>query len=85
VSPEELDNLESMIEQIFFFALIWSVGATVDEEGREKYNQFLRSTMENKKSRVEFPKEGQVYDYQWVEKNKAFEAWTERFKDFEVD
>jgi dynein heavy chain len=34
IPVDELDNLESMIEPLFFFAVIWSIGTTGDDEGR---------------------------------------------------
>lgn len=34
VPKDEITNLESMITQIFMFALIWSIGTTVNLEGR---------------------------------------------------
>lgn len=38
VSQEDIEILESMIENIFIFALIWSVGATTDYDGRLLFN-----------------------------------------------
>ena len=78
VSPE-------VIEPIFIFALTWSVGATIDSDSRERFDLFIKKTIELKKTKVQIAQEGQIYDFQFNEKNKQFESWTESFKDFEVD
>jgi len=38
VSSEELENLDQILESIFFFSFIWSVGSTVDYDGRKKFD-----------------------------------------------
>jgi dynein heavy chain len=38
VPVEELDKLEEMLEPLFLFALLWSVGCTCDYDGRVKFN-----------------------------------------------
>jgi dynein heavy chain len=43
VPEEELAELEKMINSIFIFALIWSMGCTGDYNGRIKFNEFLRN------------------------------------------
>lgn len=85
VTPEEINELESMLEELFFFSLIWSVGCTVDLEGRRKFNTWLRDTMKANNQRVSFPEAGLVYDYSYSIKNKKFEPWSEQNKAYEVD
>lgn len=41
VSIEEIEAFENTLEQLFYFCLVWSVGATGDYESREKFNAFL--------------------------------------------
>jgi len=38
VSPEELQLLESNIESLFIFSLIWSICCTCDYDGRKKFD-----------------------------------------------
>ena len=35
------------IESTFLFALIWSVGATIDLEGRDKFSEFVRAYIQS--------------------------------------
>jgi Dynein heavy chain AAA lid domain len=56
------------------FAIPWSIGAVIDTDGREKFDQFYRMLLLGKiencaapeilgSKRVPFPDNGQVYDY----------------------
>ena len=85
VTADEINELESMLEEIFFFSLVWSVGCTVDLDGRRKFNSWLRQTMQANNQRVGFPESGMVYDYYFSFKNKKYELWTEQNKAYEVD
>jgi len=84
VSPEEIDNLETMLEPLFIFCLVWSTGCTIDLDGRRKYNVFLRNLMKENQSTIEFPQNGSVYDYMFNQKNKEFISWLETNKNFEI-
>jgi dynein heavy chain len=65
VSNEDLDLLEQSIEYIFHFALVWSLLATVDFDGRVKLDTYHRQQMKQFKAGIAFPDEGAVYDYQY--------------------
>jgi dynein heavy chain len=41
VTAEDIEDLEASIEQLFIFALIWSIGGSCGLEGREKFNTKL--------------------------------------------
>ena len=45
------------------FSLIWSIGATCDNDGRTKFSEWIRKTMHAEKLKMQFPKAGLVYDY----------------------
>uniref|UniRef100_A0A8C2YBK7 Dynein axonemal heavy chain 1 n=1 Tax=Coturnix japonica TaxID=93934 RepID=A0A8C2YBK7_COTJA len=61
IPKENLAHLGELIEPWFIFALIWSVGATGDSQGRVNFNLWLREKMA--KEKLLFPEEGLVYDY----------------------
>jgi dynein heavy chain len=42
IAPEEVEDLEQMMEPLFIFAVVWSIGCTTDLEGRDKFNSKLR-------------------------------------------
>eukprot|EP00040_Diaphanoeca_grandis_P037866 m.251032 g.251032 ORF g.251032 m.251032 type:complete len:4203 (+) comp33890_c0_seq2:91-12699(+) len=52
-----------LVEYYFFFALVWSVGATSYYDGRVKFDEWLRERMTKLKAATPFPTEGLVYDY----------------------
>ena len=63
LSQEALEKLPELLEPWFLFSLIWSVGASCDNDGRKKYSEWLRTKIAEEKLRMPFPKEGIVYDY----------------------
>jgi dynein heavy chain len=54
VSPEEIEDLESMMEALFCFSLVWSLGCTTNIEGRGKFNIKLKELM-GKDNKHKFP------------------------------
>jgi dynein heavy chain len=42
VTPQDADFYDRMIELWFLFCVIWSVGASLDEESRKRFDMFLR-------------------------------------------
>ena len=60
---EAIDRLPQLLESWFMFSLIWSVGATCDNDGRKKLSDWIRTQMDAEKLKLPFPKEGIVYDY----------------------
>lgn len=58
-----MDKLPELVEPWFIFSLIWSVGATIDNDGRKKYSDWLREKMQTENLKMQFPKEDYVYDY----------------------
>jgi dynein heavy chain len=52
VTKEEIDQLESQMESVFLFCLIWSLACTGDYESREKFNVFLREHIKKIGSKV---------------------------------
>ncbi|NXR16043.1 DYH1 protein, partial [Semnornis frantzii] len=63
ISQEKTARIRELIEPWFIFALIWSVGATGDFQGRVAFSLWLREKMVKEKVQLLFPEEGLVYDY----------------------
>ena len=74
VDPADTDNFERMLELWFLFSLIWSLGASVNEDGRKKMDNFIRE-MEG-----QFPPKDTVYEYYVDTKTKNWTLWEEKLK-----
>uniref|UniRef100_A0A8C8ZZR2 Dynein axonemal heavy chain 2 n=1 Tax=Prolemur simus TaxID=1328070 RepID=A0A8C8ZZR2_PROSS len=57
VNPADSENYGAMVEMTFVFSMIWSVCASVDEEGRKKIDSYLREIEGS------FPNKDTVYEY----------------------
>jgi dynein heavy chain len=54
------------MDNIFLYAVIWSLCCTVDYNGRELFNEFMRKEIIAKNpSKVPFPEDKKIYDYIW--------------------
>ena len=62
ISQEAIDALSGQIKAIFFFCMIWSVGATTGQIGRARFDKWIREKI-NKFSVKDFPTEKLVYDW----------------------
>ena len=49
IPEKNLAEVGKLIEPWFIFALIWSVGATCDGDGRHQFSEFLRAKMKEEK------------------------------------
>ncbi|KAL4464296.1 hypothetical protein ABPG72_011341 [Tetrahymena utriculariae] len=85
VQAEDVDNFEQVLESYLIFSLVWSICCTVDYDGREKFSQFIRQLMIINKSKIQFPYQGMIYDYQFNENTKEFISWSENYKNFEIE
>jgi len=74
VTPEEIEEMENMMEALFQFAFIWSIGATTNLEGRERFSNKMRELM-GKVSKYKIPAEGLVYDYCFNKEKKEWVYW----------
>jgi len=52
-----MDDYMAYVEKYFVFAMIWSVGATVDEFSRREIDNVMRDTD------AQFPNQDTVYEY----------------------
>jgi dynein heavy chain, axonemal len=64
-------NIKSL-QSLFLFSVFWSIGASVNEKGREQFNFFFRAILEGADSRYPPPEgfkleskipDGSIYDY----------------------
>ncbi|XP_014674130.1 PREDICTED: dynein heavy chain 1, axonemal-like [Priapulus caudatus] len=62
-STEKQAKIPALVEPWFLFALVWSVGATCDNNGRSKFSTWLREMTASMAVQLPFPEEGLVYDY----------------------
>lgn len=69
------EHFSEFIEPYFFFALVWSVGATSDLDGRKKFDSWIRAAMKAGEATCEFPAEGIVYDYVYQPESKQWVNW----------
>ena len=42
VTAEHIDNLASMVKQIYITCFVWSLGATTTQLGRERFDKWMR-------------------------------------------
>jgi Dynein heavy chain AAA lid domain len=63
VTKDDVILLESIITQLFVFAMIWSVGTTTTLDGRMKFDVFFREKIT--KLGIDFPEDKLVYDYKY--------------------
>ncbi|XP_060896803.1 dynein axonemal heavy chain 2-like [Labrus mixtus] len=72
INTSDTENLGRMVALWFVFSLIWSICASVDEDGRRKIDNFLRE-MEGT-----FPIKDTVYEYYVDTKNKIWASFEEK-------
>ena len=78
-------DLITCIDAVFIFALVWSVGATTNEDGRRMYDAYLRSEMFANKFMFPFPKNDTVYDFIFLWDTKKWVPWMTIIEKFEID
>ncbi|XP_059153506.1 dynein axonemal heavy chain 1-like [Physella acuta] len=63
ISEDDIPRLAELVEPWFMFALIWSLGGSCDNDGRIKFDVWLREKMDSNNSNLKFPTTGLVYDF----------------------
>ncbi|XP_058251926.1 dynein axonemal heavy chain 2 isoform X2 [Hemibagrus wyckioides] len=72
LNPADSENYGRMIKLWFIFSLIWSVCASVDEDGRKKMDKFLREREGT------FPNKDTIYEYYVDVKNKTWSSFEDK-------
>ncbi|XP_065190205.1 dynein axonemal heavy chain 12-like [Sycon ciliatum] len=90
---KENKNLKNWIVGTFMFSTIWSIGASVDSNSRDKFNTFLREILsgavelhpipaEVGKIEVPMPPEGLVFDFVFELKGRGrWASWLDSVRD----
>ncbi|KAK1936683.1 Dynein heavy chain 1 [Phytophthora citrophthora] len=73
------------IESFFLFSLIWSVGATGNDAGRDRFDVYLREEMIGNNVKKPFPAAGQVYDYSFDLAKETWVLWLQTIPPFTID
>ncbi|XP_076467002.1 dynein axonemal heavy chain 1-like [Babylonia areolata] len=63
IPAETKQQIPKLIEPWVVFSMVWSVGATCDNDSRVKFSNWVRDMMKKYKCSLPFPPEGLVYDY----------------------
>ncbi|KAM9717113.1 dynein axonemal heavy chain 2 [Menidia menidia] len=72
VNTSDTENLGRIVELWFIFSLIWSICASVDEEGRKKMDSFMREIEGT------FPVKDTIYEYYVDPKNKTWASFEDK-------
>ncbi|KAI9209204.1 dynein heavy chain and region D6 of dynein motor-domain-containing protein, partial [Polychytrium aggregatum] len=81
---ERAAEFNDVIEPLFLFSLVWSVGATTDADGRKKFDLWLREKMKEHTAEHKLPDTGTVYDYMFSIEKKAWIVWMETIPEFQI-
>lgn len=88
---EGADKADSKcIQGLFLFSLVWSVGATVNEAGRVKYDYYLKELLSGRDNispipagyfiSTSYPEAGTIYDYVF-DKTGNWKLWVDTIPD----
>ena len=75
VNPDDTDNFSRLLEMWFLFSVIWSIGASVDEDGRKKMDTLFREIEGS------IPAKDTAYEYFIDVKNKTWNHWEQKLID----
>ena len=76
-------RFEGLLDNLFQWAMVWSIGASLSQEGRAKFNCFLRGLATEKKTKV-FPEEESVYDYELDLVQNKWVPWAKKLEGYEI-
>ncbi|KAF4320280.1 hypothetical protein JM18_005063 [Phytophthora kernoviae] len=73
------------VESLFLFSLIWSVGATGNDAGRDRFDAYLRQEIIGNDVKKPIPEAGQVYDYSFDLTKETWVPWLQTIPTFTID
>jgi dynein heavy chain len=74
IDPQGEEFFSRMIEMWFLFCVIWSIGASVDEDGRKRLDAYIRELEGT------FPNKDTVYEYYVDTKQRTWVQWEEKLR-----
>jgi len=69
------DEIMQLIDRLFAFSFIWSVGGSINYPYWDQFDEFTREIFENEGIRLGMPPSGTVFDYVLDIPNNQFQAW----------
>ena len=72
VDPNDTDSYARMLELWFLFSVIWSLGGSLTDDSRKRFDMFLREL------EGQFPSKDTVYEYYVDKQNKTWVSWEEK-------
>ncbi|ORX42989.1 hypothetical protein BCR36DRAFT_361700 [Piromyces finnis] len=77
INDEDLGKILIILESQFFYSVTWSLGGSLDENSREKFNKDLYNLMQvnNPQILYNIPIEGSFYDYRYEPSNNSWIRW----------
>ncbi|KAI5076359.1 hypothetical protein GOP47_0008424 [Adiantum capillus-veneris] len=75
LKEEELQKLSQVVEPLFLFALIWSAGATCDNDSRTKFDSYLRDSLADLHLEKPPPDELDVFGYCFDQNTMDWVDW----------
>ncbi|RNF14084.1 putative dynein heavy chain [Trypanosoma conorhini] len=82
VPQERLERLKEAHMHLFIFAVVWSFGATGDMDSRQRFDQFLRTQLDNLEVPIKLPHIGCIQEYEYVVDEARWVLWTDRLPAF---
>ncbi|ESS70037.1 dynein heavy chain [Trypanosoma cruzi Dm28c] len=82
VPQARLERLKEAHMHLFLFAVVWSFGATGDMDSRQRFDQFIRTQLNNLEVSIKIPVIGCIQDYEFVLDEARWVSWTDRLPAF---
>ncbi|EGF78014.1 hypothetical protein BATDEDRAFT_91203 [Batrachochytrium dendrobatidis JAM81] len=74
VNPEDPDTYNRMLELWFLFSVIWSIGGSLTDESRKKFDSFLREI------EGQFSSKDTVFEYYVDKQSKGWGHWEDKLQ-----
>jgi dynein heavy chain, axonemal len=84
-SKQDVEDIANIMEPLFIFAMVWSLGCTVTTQGRRVLDSHIRGEMLMNSSPWPFPPEGKVYDYAFDLPTRAWKSWMNTVEPYKYD